>query len=1109
MAGTRDNYQLLIQKLDEFIRKFYINKLIRGALYSIGLILILFLAVSTLEHFFYFSTGVRKLLFFSFVGVSVVALSAWILLPLMNYFRLGKVISHEQAATIIGDHFGNVKDKLLNILQLKQQTQGHQHADLINASINQKTAELQPVPFKKAINLNQNRKYLRYALPPLLLLLVLIIAAPSMIKDSTARLINNGEVYERPAPFAFEVVNQDLSVVQFEDYELEVKVDGDILPNEAYIDINNYRYKMTKTSPTTFSYKFSKVAENKKFYLTASGFDSRDYQLKTLKKPNILGFDIKLDYPNYTGRKDEVLSNIGDMVVPVGTRIKWSFMSQNTEEVALQFSNKKDRTVADRVGDGLFETSKKQLRDEAYMVYISNEFLKDADSVAYTLSVIPDATPTISVEQFIDSAENKLLYFAGDASDDYGIFKLNFNYTIEGEGKPKALQTLPILSNPGKATQYEYTWDLFELGLKPGDKLTYYFEVFDNDGINGSKSARTGLMSYAVPTVEEYKEMASQNNSEIKEDLEKAMKEAAELQKEVKDLKEKLLQKKEIDWQDRKDIENLLERQKKLEKQIEEAKKNFQENLDNQQEFEETKEEIVEKQEQLQKLFDEVMSEELKELMKKMEELLQEMNKDQMMEDLENFEMNDDELEKELDRMLELFKQLEFEHEMEQTIDELEELAKEQEELSEETKEGETSKEELEKKQEELNEKFDKVQEKLEDLEKKNEELQSPTDMDGMQEQSEQIEQDQQNSSEQLKQDQQQKASESQKKASEKMKNLANSMQMQMQSAQMQQMQEDMESLRQLLENLVNLSFDQEALMEDIRLTQVNTPAFVEKVQEQYKLKDDFTLIEDSLQALSKRVFQIESFVTEKVTGIKKDFKVSLDELEERRKSPAAIRQQRIMTGVNDLALMLSEVMEQMQQQMAGQMAGSQQCQKPNQKGQGQQLQKMGQMQDQLNKQMQQMKEGMKNGKGGKKWSKEFAEMAAKQAAIRKAMRELQKQKQGEGKGSKELEELMKEMDKVETDLVNKRLTNEMLKRQEEILTRLLEAEKAEREREFDNKREAETAQNKERKRPPALEEYLKQREAEIDAYRQVSPALKPYYKSLVEEYYKTLKGNK
>jgi TRAP-type uncharacterized transport system fused permease subunit len=109
--------------------------------------------------------------------------------------------------------------------------------------------------------------------------------------------------------------------------------------------------------------------------------------------------------------------------------------------------------------------------------------------------------------------------------------------------------------------------------------------------------------------------------------------------------------------------------------------------------------------------------------------------------------------------------------------------------------------------------------------------------------------------------------------------------------------------------------------------------------------------------------------------------------------------------------------------------------------------------------------------------------------------------------GSPSLDPIMEDMDKVETQLVNKQLSNEMLKRQQEILTRLLEAERAEREREMDNERRAEMARQTEKTLPPALEEYMKKREAEIESYRTASPVLRPYYKFLVEEYYNALKN--
>jgi hypothetical protein len=1109
MESNKDNYQLLVDKLDQFIRKYYINLFIRGSLYSVGLILALFLGIAILEYYFYFPPPVRRMLFYTFLLVCGSALTYWMLLPLMHYFRLGKLISHEQAAQIIGSHFHDVKDKLLNILQLKQQADSAGQKDLIIASVNQKSEEIKLIPFKAAINLAQNRKYLRYALPPLLLLIVILFAAPTLIPDSANRLIYNNRAFERPAPFRFVVDESDLTAVQFSDFPLTVKVEGDQLPNEVFIDVDNYEYRLAKVAPNEFAYKFNNLQKEVVFRLYSSGVVSPKYKLNVLKKPNIMGFEVQLEYPAYIQRANETLNSTGDLVVPAGTKISWLFKALNTDDITLSFSSDETPQSAKRGVQDVFTYSMRALRDMTYRLYVSNKDLPRADSIGYSITVIPDLYPTIRAEKFQDSLDNRLLFFVGEASDDHGLLNLSFNYSVKSPGgRQGELQTVKLPKPSGKQVQFDHTFDLRRLELRPGDEVNYYFEVFDNDAVNGNKSTRTNLMIFALPTVEEYRAMAKENERQVKDELSKALKESRQIQEDLKKLREKLLQQKEMDWQTRKELEKLLERQKELEKQIEEARKAFEENRKNEEEFTERDQDIQEKQDQLEKLFEEVMNEELRELMRQIEDLMRELEKDQAIEMLENMRFSDEDLEKELDRLLELFKQLELEKDIRDAIKDLEKLAEEQQKLSEETQKGENDQQQLQDKQQQIDQQFQDLKEQMKDIQEKNQELERPKNIQERQEQMQDIQRDINDSKQQLQNQKNQKATQSQKNAAQKMKEMAQAMAMEMQSGDMDQLQEDMQALRQLLENLVGLSFNQEDLMEELAKTSINTPRYVALVQQQFKLQDDFRLIEDSLQALSKRVFQIESFINEKVSEIKGAMRNSIEDLEERRKLQATDQQQRSMKSVNDLALMLSEVMNQMQQQMSAMMAGQQMCTTPSDgQNDGRAPQdKITEGQQQLNEQMRQAKEARdKEGRGIS--SKEFAEMAAKQAALRKALREQQKKLQEQGKGNKELQDLIDEMDKIEIDLVNKRLTNEMLKRQQDILTRLLEHEKAEREREFEEKRRAETATQKERKMPPSLEEYIRKRRAEVDTYKSVSPSLKPYYKSLVEEYFKSLQS--
>ena len=170
--------QDLITKLDSFVRKYYKDRAIRGLLYSVGLLVAFFLSATLLEYFGRFGIAARTILFWGTLLAAAVVIARFIAIPLLKLFRLGSVIRHEEAARIIGTHFGEVKDKLLNTLQLRDMA--HAAPDqraLIEAAIAQRSRELGPIPFVNAIDLRRNTRHLRYALPPLALLLVLLLAA--------------------------------------------------------------------------------------------------------------------------------------------------------------------------------------------------------------------------------------------------------------------------------------------------------------------------------------------------------------------------------------------------------------------------------------------------------------------------------------------------------------------------------------------------------------------------------------------------------------------------------------------------------------------------------------------------------------------------------------------------------------------------------------------------------------------------------------------------------------------------------------------------------------------------------------------------------------------
>ncbi len=1194
---------IIHQKLDEFIRKYYKNQLIRGLIYTVGLVLLFYIGVSTLEYFAEFSTTIRTILFYSFLLTTAYVITKYIAIPVLKLNSFGSVISHTQAAEIIGNHFGNVQDKLLNVLQLQNLQSTALSVELLNAGINQKITELKPVPFTSAIDLGANKKYLKYAAIPIVLLFSILIIAPKILSTGTKRLINHGTYFEKEAPFTFSVENKDLRAVQQQDFTLKIKIIGDQVPAESFIVINGSEFKLEKENASTFTYTFKNVQKDVDFNLMGGGFSSKEYKLTALPKPILLGFEAQLKYPAYLNRKDEIVTNTGDMLVPQGTKITWTFNTKNSEGINLHFSD--SALNLSPVAENKFSFTRRFMQNAAYSINTNNKFVPKADSVNYSINVIPDAFPTVEMNEKRDSLKPNNIYFSGLIKDDYGFNRFDFHYKIyssdtNGKTFEKAVEfNMPL--QKGQLTQpFVHYIDISRFELNAGDKIEYYFEVWDNDGVNGSKSARSNIMQFKAPTLEELDKNTAKNNNKIKDDLEESLKKAKEIQKDISDLNKKLLEKKQMGWEDKKKLENLLEKQKELEKKVEQTKDANQLNNEEQNKYKQQDENILEKQKELEKLFENMMTPEMKKLFAELQKLMEKMDKAKVQETLEKLKLSDKDIEKELDRTLEQFKQMEVQTKMEDVAKKLDELAKKQDELAKQTDpdshrdkkpedktneqktaeqkaqeqknqeqknneqknneqktaeqkaqeqknqeqknaeqktpDQKLTKEQRQQKQEELTKKFDDLKKEMQEMKDLNKKLEEQLPMPDTKQSEQKASEEQQKASEQLQKNNKKKAAESQKEAAKEMEKMSEEMEKAAQQQQEEQQGEDMQDIRQILENLLRVSFDQEELAKEVQLTKTSNPRYTNLAKKQKQLQDDSKMIEDSLLALSKRNPKISANINREITAIQSSMQKAIGAFEERNTPEAQMRGQTAMTSINNLALMLNESLEQMQKEeregqkkKKGSKSGKGNCKKPgSSEGQGKKpsMANMRQMQEQLNKQIEQMKKMLEQqGKqqGGKKpgdkpgnqkggmnpygnipgTSESLAKMAAEQEAIRKAVQEALQKMQKNG-GNQPGGDILSKMEETETDLVNKAITQETIKRQQEIMTKMLESEKAQREQEQDEQRKSNEAKDNNYTNPALFLEYQKLKQQETELLKTMPPTLTPYYRGKVNQYFNT-----
>jgi len=1113
-------YGTLIGKLDEFTRKYYKNQLIRGLLYAVTILVSGYLAISLLEYFAHFDPLVRTLLFWSFIAAAFYVVARFIAMPLFRINRIGKVISHEQAAEIIGQHFANIQDKLLNVLQLQKSGSGTGTSqELIEASINQKIKELRPVPFTAAVDLKQNRRYVKWALLPVLVIAVIIFTNASLLTESTNRLVNHSEYFEEQAPFAFEIQSK-LEAVENEDFTLDLKLTGQEIPDAVILLVDGNEYNLNKESAIRFSYVFRNIQKEKTFRLSADGFTSKEYVLNVLPNPIVLNFDTELKYPAYTGKKNEVVRNTGDLVVPAGTVINWKFSTRSTKAFSMAFADSVYNLRPD--GDDRFSFTKRLLETQKYSLHTSNEFLKGKDSIDYTISVVPDLYPAISVEEKKDSVSQLRLYFTGEVRDDYGFSRTQFAWKLTNRKdsvgnsieSPTQFVTIPVRTNLVR-DQFYYYWDLTPLGVQSGDEIEYYFEVWDNDGVHGAKSTRSQRMVYKAPSKEELANMNDSANAQIEKELEAALDESKELQKDIDALRQKVLEKKNLTWEEKNKLDALKMRQAALQQRIDMLKQKNAQKIQQQQEFQQNDPQAQEKQDEMNELFNQLSTEELKKMLAQLEELQKNPQKDKTQKTLEEMKRDNKDTEKDLDRTLNLFREMQFRTKLDEAIKQLDTLQKQQEELSKQSDDKNLSKkdrEDIKQKQDSLNKQFDQLRNQLDKLDSINNKLEEPHELPNTDLEEMQIQQEQRNASQEMQNGEPKKSSQSQKSAAQQMESLSKSMKETQENMDKQENAEDMATIRTLLDNLIQLSFDQEALMMKVRTTSTNDPQYPQLAREQNKLRDDSRMIEDSLLALSKRNPQISPLVNKEITNINFNMDRSIRGLADRAPGEAQNGQQRAMTSINTLALLLNESLENMMQQMNQANKGEPKdckggkCKKPGSGKPGQSgknkpgMKGIRQQQQGLNQRMKDAQQKGKDGSGGAS-AEELAKMAAEQEQLRRMMQESMKDSENNGGGTPG-GDVAEKMEETETDLVNKNITAETIQRQQEILDKMLEFEKAEQQREQDEQRQANEAKNYELSNPDGFSEYNRQKQQEAELLRTVPPALSPYYKNKVNLYF-------
>jgi hypothetical protein len=1062
---------------------------VKGVLLTLFLLLVLYTAFSLVEYFVYLSSEIRKILFYGFVIFGGLLTLQFIMVPVLKLLHVLKPMNIKKSSELVQKHFGDIKDKLLNIIELSSISDSNYSNEIVLASIDQKIDELSIFNFNDAVQFKNLRLVLYYFLFSLLVTLTIFIADRSIFTTATNRLVHFNTEFVKPAPFSFNLLTTDLKVQKGNSHKIKVECSGNELPQVIYINIEGNNYLMKNTSSGVFEYEIASVINPVQFYFTDLKYKSDTHQLQLLPKPGITHFDVLVFPPKYTGLPNQQHQNTGDLQVPNGTKLEWNFQGIDIDTV--YFALNDSITIGAQKTDNGFAVERQFFNSSKYNVYIKNDVTEPELALSYGIDVVPDLFPEIQIVRIQDSLQMTRFFFKGVIGDDYGFSDLKFHYNINNTD---SAVSIPIVKNLTDQDFY-FSYDFANLSSSSGT-VSYYFSVTDNDVINNYKTTTSDNFVFKIPEKEELLANEKEQFENIENKLQQSQELAKEIQNDLQNLRIKNMDSNISEWEKSQMVNDVISKQNKLEQLYDQIKKDNEKLNNYLNSFNKKNDEIREKQKQIEELLEDVFTDELKKLLKEFNKLAEEFDSKKLNQLSDQMDLTYEDLQKQLDRNLEMLRKMKVEQKLQSVIDEMNQMANEEENLA-----GEVS----EKRNfEEVSEQVGEHEKQLENLEQEimdalqmNENLEKPMNFDDFQEELDDIKNSIQESQEELLKKNRKKSGSNIKNTSGKMKNTAFAMQQMLNSNTMQQNMENIQNLRQILSNLVYLSFTQEEVLEGLTSISPNDPVLNDLNQKQRKIKDQSQIVKDSLYALAKRTPALGSMVNNELLSMEMNLDKAREQMDEAQFPNARASQQYVITATNNLALLLNEALQNLEEQMANAQPGDQQCENPGQGKPGMNLLK--QQSENMKQQLQQMIDQMKNGQG-QPMNQQMGQSLMQHEMMQQMLREIMNNGEVGSGARKALQQIDDMLEQNRKQLMNKNVNAEMIARQNLITTRLLEAEKAELEREFEDKRESRTAEDF-YSNPAEFFEYNEDENFSIEYLNRNSHKLNNFYNNKYKQY--------
>ncbi|MEX2601398.1 MAG: DUF4175 family protein [Balneolaceae bacterium] len=922
---------------------------------------------------------------------------------------------------------------------------------------------------------------------------------------------------DMPNPYRFTILPGDRIVEYGNSFTPTVEYSGGHLPNQVTLALktdieNEYRRRpMRPEGNGTYSAGELELTGDGVYFVEMDGFRSEEYRIEVRHLPRFESLTAMITPPSYTelgvSEQEYPFARIraygGSEVVLTGR------LNKPVEGIRLTQSNiDRPMEMADPDSFSFEYTFTVERNDTLSFEMIDRDGLTNRNPFRFTVQLIQDEYPSVTIlepEQTVRHAEPSELEIHYRAADDFGLTGAELNWELRRAFTTEPHTGSARLDTPVRSGVNRHVWDLDSLDLRPRDRLEVTVSVRDNDSWNGYKYTRSRPILLEIPSMSAWMEEIEQKERSVGETINNASEEYREMEDEYREFRNRLQENPEPGWEEQQMLEDVKSQQEdvedsitRLQEQFEEIRREFEENSM-------VSDETRNAYRQLQNLMDELDDPELRSALEELQELLGNLNAQELQQALEQFEFNEQVFRERLERTVELFKALKMNSDLDRLARQYDELGNRMETTTDETRPAEEILDEMRGVREDTGH----LDRQLENL-NRNPPERNAARLEQLQDESRQELGEIRQELEELIQESDRNPGEDLSGRAERRENIgerfrerAETLREAQQQMSGQQIQINLLAMQQSLYTLIELSESQENIAVTSGETATRSQGFVDLARRQNNINNLFRQVSDTLTQVASEIPSLSGTISRKKVEVEQSLSRARNQLTERDQRMSVIASREALGGINDLASMLATAIDQLMDQQDG-AGGSMSMQQMLE-----QMQQMSGDQQELNRQLQEFINDIQGERLTREQSDRLEQLTQQQNEIRRKLQELQRNgalREGD-RSLSEIQRMLEEMEDAINDMRGGMTDPIMVRRQQNILSRMLDAEESLQERgEEEDEYRGRSADPYQRATPPdvSLEELLQ--EIRTRLHDPAYTRFRDEYQLLIERYFELLR---